>query len=197
MAAMLSLHVRRLPFLILGLLLAQWSWIAEVQAQLYKEASPELNKRAEQRLRSLFAARSEQGTSQLFASKFLICGPFLWRNIQTAKELQKASSVESLFLSTRPSASGELALDDHGKGRMFNSRGGVDAFRRAFLAKFPADRKATIRKLRLAEIRLFLATIPFPAEEPLFAIESKNHKFIVNLDKDLQIHWIDDYLHLR
>lgn len=177
--------------------LAESISMSVAQAQLYKEASPELNKRAEQKLRSLFNARSETGTRQLFGGKILICGPFLWRALQNAKELEGANSMESIFVSPNPTSNGDLGFADHGKGRTFNTPKGVDAFRRAFLGRYPADGKTTIRKLKMAEIRLFLTMIPFAAEEPLFAVESKNHRFIVNMDKDLHILWIDDYLHLR
>jgi hypothetical protein len=180
-----------------ALLLVQLAWATAAHAQLYKEASPELNKRAEQRLRSLFVARSEQSTRALFGSSLLVCGPFLWRGLREAKQLQGVDATPSVFVSPKPTANGQLAFAEHGNGSTFTSRKSIDAFRRAFLARYPADSQATIRKLRLAEIRLFLATIPFPAEEPLFVIESRKHRFIVNLDKHLHILWIDDYLHLR
>jgi hypothetical protein len=49
---------------------------------------------------------------------------------------------------------------------------------------------------RVLEIRLFLSMVPFDAEEPIFIVESRGHKFVVNLTKDLHLVWIDDYLHL-
>jgi protein tyrosine/serine phosphatase len=104
--------------------------------------------------------------------------------------------MDSLFMHPRTKSNGTLEITRGGKGTTITDPKSIDSFRRAFLARYPADPKAKLRKLRAPEIRLFLSSVPFDAEEPLFVIETGGHKFIINLDKDLHLLWIDDYLHL-
>ena len=163
-------------------------------AQLYKTAPPALNARAERQLRGLFAERSESAALKLFAGDVVICGPFLWRKLEGSQGLEK-QGVKSRFF-TDVGAPGQVSLTGGATGRTFNTKQGVAAFRRAFLAAFPADARVRIRKLPLNELRLYAALWPVPPEEPLFVVETGRHKLVVTMNDQLQIFAIDDYLHL-
>jgi hypothetical protein len=165
---------------------------ARAQTVSVRPALPEVNARAEQRLRGLFAARNESDTQLLFSGGSLICGPFLWKNMSGVPELQGKGADFRFFV--KPSASGgRPSLSSGAAGRMFNTRPTIDVFRGAFLALYPADAKARIRKLQPAELQLFASMLPFAPQEPLFVVETGKHKFVVRMDDKLRIAWIDDY----
>jgi hypothetical protein len=52
-----------------------------------------------------------------------------------------------------------------------------------------------IRKLNAEELKIFWAMIPFDITEPLFILESEQHKLLVvfKAPDELRIAWIDDY----
>jgi len=162
---------------------------AGARAQVYQPASDAVNARAERGLHALFAARGDaRAKNSILAGELIICGPFLWRNLRKAPGLD-GRGMDSAFVTPGAGAGGP-------PGRTFRTRADVAAFWRAFLEAYPTDPKARIRKLRLPELRLFMSMLPFPAQEPLFAIETGGHRFIFNLDDKLRVFWIDDYLHL-
>ena len=161
----------------------------EARAQLYEPASDAVNARAEHGLHALFAARGDaRGKNPILAGELVICGPFLWHNLRNVRGLE-GKGMDSAFV-----APGARAANP--PGRTFRTRADVAAFWHAFLGAYPTDPKVRIRKLRLPELRLFMSMLPFPAQEPLFAVETGGHRFIFNLDDKLRVFWIDDYLQL-
>src|SRR5262249_19169765 len=132
----------------------------------------------------------------LFAGEILICGPFLWRNLSHAPGLATKGTKTTTFVTDTGPDAEHVSLTGGATGRTFLTKPAVAAFRRAFLATYPADPRAKVRPLRLAELRLYVSMPPIPAEEPMFVVESGAHRFIVSLDDQLRIVWIDDYLHL-
>ena len=115
------------------------------QAQLYRAAPAEVNARAEQRLRGLFAARTEARTRALFSGGVLICGPFLWRNLQNLPQLKDVKGMTSPFVAGAANDDTHVTLSERGSGKTFNTAHDIDAFRRAFLAIYRSDLTARIR----------------------------------------------------
>jgi hypothetical protein len=168
---------------------------SRARAQFYKPAPDALNARAERQLRGLFAARNDASSRALFSGGMLVCGPFLWRNLRNAPALA-GKGTQSMFVTDTGADPQHVSLTGGATGRMFMAKPDIAAFRQAFLATYPSDPRAKVRKLRMAELRLFAAMSPFPPQEPLFVVETGAHRFIVSLDDHLRIGWIDDYLHL-
>jgi hypothetical protein len=165
------------------------------RAQVYTLAPPDLNARAERQLRALFVARTEPATRALFSDSFLICGPFLWRNVGKSGELEGKGIEFKVFTDTGTDPQ-HISLTGSASGRLFNQEPAIGTFRRAFLALYPSDTRARVRRLRITEARLLASMSPFPLKEPLFVVETGAHKFVVRFDDHLRIDWIDDYLHL-
>jgi hypothetical protein len=163
-------------------------------AQTAKSAPPELNARAERELRALFAPRNNAAVLRLFGNDVVICGPFLWRNLESFPGLAK-QGISSTFL-TNLGGGNRASPAGGGPSRTFHRKESVAAFREAFVATYPADPRARIRKLNPAELRLYAAQLPFPVAEPLFVVETAGHKFVVTMSDKLQILAIDDYRHL-
>jgi hypothetical protein len=159
-------------------------------AQASKTASAELNARAERELRGLFAPRADAAVVRLFGGDGIICGPFLWRNLESYPGLNKLG-VGATFFSNHGGGKG-APLTAGGAARTFTKKESVAAFRQAFVATYPADAKARIRKPLPAELRLFAAQLPFPPVEPLFVVETGKHKFVVTMNDKLEILAIDD-----
>src|SRR5262245_50069858 len=72
----------------------------QAAAQAYLPAPPALNARAERQLRALFTARTRAATAALFSGELLICGPFLWRNLATRREVAGSGIEFTSFIDT-------------------------------------------------------------------------------------------------
>jgi hypothetical protein len=79
-------------------------------------------------------------------------------------------------------------------GQAFQTTGEVARFWHAFERYYNFDSPRTVRKLNARELEVYWAMIPYDIEEPIFIVESAQHKILLNfVEPDLQVLWIDDY----
>lgn len=78
------------------------------------------------------------------------------------------------------------------KGKSFRQQADLDSLQSYIVQTIKTDGSFTIRKPNPTELKIYWAFISFDIEEPIFIIESKSHKFIVNFFNDHILH-LDDY----
>jgi|GEM_PF-824097 len=154
----------------------------------YKEATAAVNEQAKQLLLKKFSAKStDKDVLSIFTTK-LICGPGLWSEIKDDKEMAKLTKGNvNIHVDAQ-------TLD----GKLFQSPEEVMLFWKAFV-KVVDTGSFKVRKLSEEEIKIFWAMISFDIEEPLYILESPQHKILVDFVSDggLKIMWIDDFQGLR
>lgn len=154
----------------------------------YKEATAAVNEQAKQLLLAKFSAKAtDKDVLSLFTSK-PVCGPGLWKQIKNDKEMVKLTK-------------GNVSLHVDAEvleGKLFQSPEEILLFWNALLPVVDTS-NFKVRKLSEEEIGIYWAMISFDIEEPLYILESPQHKILVNLvsDQGLRIMWIDDLQGLR
>jgi len=156
----------------------------------YKKATADINVKAKDALEQ---ALSDNNIPTTFLSEVVMCGPILWNDLKVNNEsLSKETTPLTLFISIPEPIKAE--------GRIFQTQEQRDKFWKAVMDQFPELRKGVVRPATANEIKFYWAQIPFDIEEPLFAIETPNGVFIVNLimKKDTAVlFWIDRVDDLR
>lgn len=165
----------------------------------YKKASAEVNERAEQKLRRVFAAdAADKDVLDLFEKKVLICGPGLWQEIKdepavaTMGEGKVTIQVPVLDGTAKPTG-----REQKFKGQLFQTDEEVLAFWKAF-SKHADFADFKVRKLTTEELRIYWAMISFDISEPVFVVEGKRHRILVQFTspEQLRVAWIDDLANL-
>jgi hypothetical protein len=91
-------------------------------------------------------------------------------------------------------AKGETFASIIEEGRYFRTKEQLRLFWRIFLQKCVAGNNFTVRKATTAEIQYFWERIPFDIEEPLFVIDLKQKRYILEFtpnNGDARVLWID------
>ncbi|MGB5137922.1 MAG: hypothetical protein WBP29_05270 [Candidatus Zixiibacteriota bacterium] len=165
----------------------------------YIEASAEANEAAKKVLKRLFKpTASRNDILELFENGALICGPYLWRDIKSDEALSKLEFGKTQCHMPIVNSSGKVIKVNEAEGKLFQKAEEVEIFWRAFIKRTNFT-KMTIRKLNPEELTAFWVMIPFDIEEPIFILESDEHKIRVAFTsaEKLKIMWIDDFQNLR
>jgi hypothetical protein len=166
----------------------------------YKKASAEVNGRAEKNLLRVFTAdAADKDVLDFFQKRVLICGPGLWQEIKG--EPAVAKMVEGKVDITVPVLDGAgkpTGRDQKLKGQLFQTGEEVLAFWKAF-CKHAEFTDTKVRKLTTEELKIYWAMISFDISEPVFVVEGKRHRILVQFTSpdDLRVMWIDDLANLR
>ncbi len=164
----------------------------------YKTASDGVNEKAKQVIYKLFSAKAtDQVVLSSLHSKFLICGPGLWVNIENDKNLSQVDTGNVNFEIPVLNSDGQVTRVDKLQGKVFQSPDEVLLFWKAFSHGTRVS-EFKIRKLNTEELQIYWAMIPFDITEPIFILESKEHKILTAFGSsgDLKVMWIDDYKNL-
>ncbi len=164
----------------------------------YKKASDKTNDEAKQILNKLFSHEAtDQDVLSLVENKALVCGPGLWRDIKGDSAMSKIETGIVSFEVPVLDGAGKITRIDKYEGKLFQSADEVLLFWKAFSNKNDLT-GFRIRKLNPVELKIFWAMIPFDITEPLFILESKEHKLLTVFESPdkLKVSWIDDYQHL-
>lgn len=149
----------------------------------YQKAPAELNRRAEEILRKLFAA--PEADPAVFDDA-LVCGTTLWADLKKTAPLTPETGKALLVMIQGPKPA-------RAEGRRILELGEKIAFWDAFRKKFPAAPKA-VRAANDIEINYFWATIPFDIVEPLVTLDFGDRQVIVNFTMKSgapKIFWMD------
>jgi len=161
----------------------------------YIKTTEETNQLAKAKLLKLFTSEAKkEEVLSLFANKFLICGPALWLEIKDDKSLSEIETGTVALQMPIINDKQELVRMQEESGKLFQSPDEIWIFWNAFVKRTDfTDLK--IRKLNPLELEIFWAMIPFDITEPLFILESQQHKILTVFASpdDLKIMWIDDY----
>lgn len=160
------------------------SELEDLQDIVYKRAEPSTNSKAVNLLKTVFDP-NYSGT-QHAVGKVVFCGPFIWKKITDDQAVDSSTGIPLIMVV--PTTRGNLQL--RGRGiRLESDVWKIEAYIRTVLAK---DGTFVIRKLNNKELRLYWAMIPYDIEEPIFILDSKNHKILVDF-VDGKIMHVDDY----
>ena len=160
----------------------------------YKKTSDKINNQAKKILQKLLSGKISNKEAISYFENNLICGPSLWDKIKKDKEIEKLNLAEIKCHVPIFNNAGNIKKNLTFDARLFQTSEEILHFWKAFMAQTDfSDFK--IRKLNTTELKLYWAMIPFDITEPLFIIESKNQKILVNFvtQKALKIMWIDDF----
>lgn len=150
----------------------------------YKKAPAEVNARAKA---ALTQALSGDSAPARFFDSSVMCGPMLWHDLKSSHEaLSKDSTPVNMTLP------GQQTIQAEGRG--LRTPESKTFFWKLVLEKYPALRKGIVRPAKPSEIQYYWYTIPFDIEEPLFAIETPDDVFIVNLTMEggaPALFWLD------
>ncbi len=164
---------------------------------VYKEATAEVNEKAKALLLKTFSPEGDDENILSLFENNLICGPGLWQKIKSDDAVSRIEKGIAIFRVPVLAPDGSVNRIDNLQGKHFQSPDDILAFWKTFKERTDlTDLK--IRKLNEKEIEIFWAMIPFDIQEPLFILESENHKVLVAFTdpEDLKIMWIDDYQEL-
>lgn len=111
----------------------------------------------------------------------LIVGPTLWKKFQNIETLKSIPGNVIFHIDN---------LEVDGK----NCQILEDSKKIWIEVKKEINEKYIIRKANEDELDYYWSTISFDIEEPLYIIETDQHKYILNfIEKDLKLFWIDEY----
>jgi len=143
-------------------------------------------KEKKQKIRRLIERELSLPTYVLF-EKMLLCGPNILDRYKKYPETSKIEKGDIIF--EVPQADGSIAKK-HGKA--IQSHSDFQVWWKQVINDFKGN-TYTIRKLNYEELQFYWNIIFFDIEEPIFIIENKSCKIIMDLDKDLRIRFIEEY----
>jgi hypothetical protein len=146
---------------------------------VYKYCDKSIDEKARQLIKSNIADSSQYSLS----GDLLIVGPVLWSRLKNINKLAKISGGNTIFIVDDKQLTGKAMqkIDD--------SRAVWDEIRKE-INKQPF----TIRKLNEKELKYYWSVISFDIDEPLLIVETKEHKYILDImSKDpLKLMWLDE-----
>ena len=124
----------------------------------------------------------ENNDSYMIADKLLIIGPQLWKRFGKIKSLKEIEGGNTIFIVDTLQLTGKMTQDIEDSRKVW-----------AQLRKEIAGQPYTIRKLNEKELNYYWSVISFDIDEPLLVIETKKHRYILNLLKSNQkLMWLDE-----
>jgi len=160
----------------------------------YKPAADVVNEKAKTKIEKLLSSEISDGEIDNFFYTGVICAPGVWQEIKDIAGEKQLSGTK--MSNDRPvrNAKGETFASIIEEGRYFRTKEQLRLFWRIFLQKCVAGNNFTVRKATTAEIQYFWERIPFDIEEPLFVIDLKQKRYILEFtpnNGDARVLWID------
>jgi hypothetical protein len=161
----------------------------------YKKTTDAINESARKKIGTLLAGNAtDKDVLGFFQQNAVICGPGLWQQIKADPALAKIENGNVTFAVPVLDAQGKTKRIDKLEGKLFQDDADVLAFWKAFPAKDEL-KDARIRKLTSDELSIYWSMISFDITEPVFIVESKNHRILMQFTSpdNLRVSWIDDF----
>lgn len=144
----------------------------------YKYCDPSIVAKAKQ----LITEDLQDSTKYSLSQSMLIVGPVLWRRFKEVPSIQKIEKGNVDFHFN----------DQMLKGKMAQSVKDSKTIWKAFRDDVNQE-PFIIRKLNEKELGYYWAIISFDIDEPLLIVETKKHRYILNiLKKDMKLMWLDE-----
>lgn len=112
----------------------------------------------------------------------LIVGPVLWTRFKDIETLKKIEGGNTSFHVDNTVLTGKMTQDVEDTKKVW-----------AEFRKEVKGKSYSIRKLNEKELTYYWSIISFDIDEPLLIVETKEHKYILNILKDsLKLMWLDE-----
>ena len=116
------------------------------------------------------------------SQSILIVGPVLWKRFKEIDNLKKIDGGNTTFLVDKNSLTGKMTQDVADTKKVWS-----------VLRKEINGQSYAIRKLNEKELQYYWSIISFDIDEPLLIVETKDHKYILNILKDsMKLMWLDE-----
>jgi hypothetical protein len=120
-------------------------------------------------------------TQYSLSDKLLIVGPVLWSRFKKIDKLANIKGGNTTFLHD-DKLTGKLTQDISDTKQVWTE-----------LRKEINGQSYIIRKLNEVELEYYWSVISFDIDEPLLIVETKEHKYILNILKDsMKLMWLDE-----
>lgn len=147
----------------------------------YKKADKEIVKKAAKLLERVLDSEYK-GDERIFG-EVVACGPFIWKTLAKEDIFAKADGAKLPVIA--PSGAKM-------EGKVLRSEEAILALESYLRELFKKDGGFIVRKLTPEELTLYSVMIPFGMEEPIFILESKTHKILVDFSED-KVFYIEDF----
>jgi len=116
------------------------------------------------------------------SGSMLIIGPVLWNRFKDIEVLKNIQNGNTTFHVGKQELSGKMTQDVSDSKKAWKEvRNEING--QAYI----------VRKLTERELQYYWAVISFDIDEPLLVVETKEHKYILNiLKEDLKLMWLDE-----
>lgn len=116
------------------------------------------------------------------SGELLIVGPVLWKRFKNIEVLKNIEGGNTTFHVDKDFLTGKMTQDINDTKKVWTE------FRKEINGQ-----GYNIRKLNEKELQYYWAIISFDIDEPLLIVETKDHKYILNILKDsLKLMWLDE-----
>ncbi len=116
------------------------------------------------------------------SDKILIVGPVLWSRFKAIDKLKNIEGGNTTFLVDNSPLTGKMTQDIIDTKKVWTE-----------LRREIKGQTYIIRKLNEKELQYYWSIISFDIDEPLVIVETKGHKYILNiLKKGLKLMWLDE-----
>jgi len=149
----------------------------------YKEADESTNTKAKELLIEVLTPYYS-GDKHIF-SIVLMCGPFMSKQKTVMKYVNTTTAIDTGV--SIPTSEGIIRM----KGKLFQERDEILGFETYLRDILKEDGSFNIRNLTENELAVYWAVIPYDIEEPVFILESKIYKFLIDFSKN-EVFYIDE-----
>jgi len=168
----------------------------ESPKMVYKAASVEVNRKAEEALREVLSSNDLAGVVETWPGPLIFCGAFLWTRIAGHPEL-KDLDLAKMHGGIPVVEEGKIVAVRQLEGRVFQKKEQTLALLRALQSEITGGSQYRIRHLDEREKEIYWAVMPFNSiDEPVFAVESDSYELLVDmLERDGVCFpvWLDDF----
>lgn len=145
---------------------------------VYKYCDPKIVEKAKKMITGNLADSTDYSLSE----RVLIVGPVLWARFKEIDALNKIEGGNTTFHVDNNELKGKLTQDVNDTKKVWSA-----------LRKEINGQPYIIRKLNEKELQYYWSVISFDIDEPLLVVETKDHKYILNILKDdLKLMWLDE-----
>ncbi|MDP1727634.1 MAG: hypothetical protein Q8M15_12695 [Bacteroidota bacterium] len=145
---------------------------------VYKYCSKNLVEKA----KKLISADITDSTQYKLSDNILIVGPVLWNRFKKIEVLENIKNGNTNFHVDKKILTGKMTQDIEDTKIVWNE-----------LRKEINGQDFIIRKLNEKELVYYWSVISFDIDEPLLIVETKEHKYILNILKDkMKLMWLDE-----
>lgn len=144
---------------------------------VYKYVSDKANEKA----KNLITESLSQNDNYNLLEDNLMIGPTLWKRFQNIDALQSIPGKVEFHID-------DMTVDGRMCQKLEDSKKVWNEIKKEITENYQ------LRKANEDELKYYWATISFDIEEPLFILETEQHKYILNfLKKSMKLLWIDEY----